>query len=99
MLYHCLEVKGDKCTSKTALRFPRSRASPLMPRKFMPDAASKLPHPTKLPSRTYLDCAKFPVAMRLGVTPVPIPNTTVKPQAAESTTLETTWEARWLPEL
>ena len=40
----------------------------------------------------------FPVAMRLGVTPVPIPNTTVKPQAAESTTLETTWEARWLPE-
>ena len=41
---------------------------------------------------------EFPVAMRLGVTPVPIPNTTVKPQAAESTTLETTWEARWLPE-
>ena len=36
--------------------------------------------------------------MRLGVTPVPIPNTTVKPQAAESTTLETTWEARWLPD-
>ena len=41
---------------------------------------------------------KFPVVMRPGVTPVPIPNTTVKPEAAASTTLETTWEARWLPE-
>ena len=40
----------------------------------------------------------FPVVMRPGVTPVPIPNTTVKPGAAESTTLETAWEARWLPE-
>ena len=38
------------------------------------------------------------MVMRPGVTPVPIPNTTVKPGAAESTTLETTWEARWLPE-
>ena len=38
------------------------------------------------------------VAMRLGVTPVPIPNTMVKTQAAESTALETVWEGRWLPE-
>ena len=37
--------------------------------------------------------------MRLGVTPVPIPNTMVKTQAADGTALETAWESRWLPEL
>ena len=37
------------------------------------------------------------VAMRLGATPVPIPNTMVKTQAADGTALETVWESRWLP--
>ena len=37
--------------------------------------------------------------MRLGETPVPIPNTTVKTQAAENTMLETAWEDRWMPDL
>ena len=37
------------------------------------------------------------VVMRLGVTPVPIPNTMVKTQAADGTALETVWESRWLP--
>ena len=41
---------------------------------------------------------RFPVAMRLGETPVPIPNTMVKPQAADGTMLETAWESRWLPD-
>ena len=36
--------------------------------------------------------------MRLGVTPVPIPNTMVKTQAADGTMLETVWENRWLPD-
>ena len=36
--------------------------------------------------------------MRSGETPVPIPNTTVKTRAAESTMLETAWEDRWLPD-
>lgn len=36
--------------------------------------------------------------MRLGVTPVPIPNTMVKTQTAENTILETVWEDRWLPD-
>ena len=31
------------------------------------------------------------------VTPVPIPNTTVKGRTAEGTTLETMWENRWMP--
>ena len=35
--------------------------------------------------------------MRLGVTPVPIPNTMVKTQTADGTMLETAWESRWLP--
>ena len=39
----------------------------------------------------------FPVAMRLGDTPVPIPNTMVKTQEADGTMLETAWESRWLP--
>ena len=38
------------------------------------------------------------VAMRLRVTPVPIPNTMVKTQAADGTMLETVWENRWLPD-
>ena len=36
--------------------------------------------------------------MRLRVTPVPIPNTMVKTQAADGTMLETVWESRWLPD-
>ena len=37
--------------------------------------------------------------MRLGETPVPIPNTTVKTCAADGTMLETAWESRWMPDL
>ena len=37
------------------------------------------------------------VAIRNGETPVPIPNTTVKTDTAESTLLETAREDRWLP--
>ena len=37
--------------------------------------------------------------MRLGVTPVPIPNTMVKTQTADGTALETVWESRWPPDL
>ena len=36
--------------------------------------------------------------MRLGETPVPIPNTKVKTQTADGTILETIWESRWLPD-
>ena len=43
------------------------------------------------------DNKRFPVAMRFGETPVPIPNTTVKTEAADDTMLETAWESRWLP--
>ena len=38
------------------------------------------------------------VPMRSGETPVPIPNTTVKTEAADDTMLETAWESRWLPD-
>ena len=41
---------------------------------------------------------RFLVAMRLGDTPVPIPNTMVKTQTADDTMLETAWESRWLPD-
>ena len=36
--------------------------------------------------------------MRLGETPVPIPNTTVKTQSADGTALETVWKSRWAPD-
>ena len=36
--------------------------------------------------------------MRLGETPVLIPNTMVKTKAADDTMLETAWESRWLPD-
>ena len=39
---------------------------------------------------------KFPVPMRLWDTPVPIPNTMVKTQAADGTILVTVWESRWM---
>ena len=39
------------------------------------------------------------VAMRFGETPVHIPNTMVKTEAADDTMLETAWESRWLPDL
>ena len=39
------------------------------------------------------------VAMRIGETPVPIPNTTVKTYPAEDTAWATVWESRWLPNL
>ena len=41
---------------------------------------------------------KLLVSMRLGDTPVPIPNTMVKTQAADGTALETVWESRWTPD-
>ena len=41
---------------------------------------------------------QFLVAMRLGETPVPIPNTMVKTSAADGTALETVWESRWMPD-
>ena len=37
------------------------------------------------------------MSMRLGDTPVPIPNTMVKTQAADGTLLETVRESRWMP--
>ena len=40
----------------------------------------------------------FLASMRLGDTPVPIPNTTVKTQEADGTALETVWESRWAPD-
>ena len=39
------------------------------------------------------------VVMRFGETPVPIPNTMVKTDAADNTWLETAREDRWLPDL
>ena len=44
------------------------------------------------------DIWKDLAAMRPGVTPVPMPNTTVKTRTADGTALETVRESRWPPE-
>ena len=44
-----------------------------------------------------LHCNICLVSMREGVTPVPIPNTTVKTFTADSTMRVTAWEDRWVP--
>ena len=41
----------------------------------------------------------FPVAIRVGETPVNISNTKVKPYPAWDTALATVWESRWLPDI
>src|SRR5206468_10547661 len=41
--------------------------------------------------------AKFAGGHRIRVTPVPIPNTEVKPDTADGTAWETVWESRSLP--
>ena len=43
-------------------------------------------------------CREILVAMRLWGTPVPIPNTKVKTQAADGTLPGTARESRWLPD-
>ena len=40
---------------------------------------------------------EFPGGHRRGVTPVPIPNTEVKPSTADGTACESVWESRSLP--
>ena len=42
---------------------------------------------------------RYPVPMRPGDTPVPIPNTTVKTRSADGTMLETAWESRRVPDI
>ena len=65
---------------------------------FVPGPGSKLPDAVTNCRCTYFSNANFPVPIRPGGTPVPIPNTTVKPRAADGTELETVWESRRAPE-
>ena len=65
-----------------------------------------MPYDTATSARADVGCKSkenfnnlFLVAMRLGETPVLIPNTMVKTQTADGTALETKWESRWLPRL
>ena len=48
---------------------------------------------------TYSGYTNLSVAMRIGETPVPIPNTMVKTYPAEDTAGATLWESRWPPNL
>ena len=95
-MFYCWVIKARKCTSWIWDPFGRDCVAYTIP--------IKSPYGSKLPTVffsglcTYLSNAKFLVPMRLGDTPVPIPNTTVKTQSADGTALETVWESRWLPD-
>jgi hypothetical protein len=54
--------------------------------------ASRAPH-----GRSAAAAGAFPGGHRRGVTPVPIPNTEVKPSTADGTARGTAWESRSLP--
>ena len=45
-----------------------------------------------------IDTLKDLAAIRMGATPVPMPNTTVKTRPADGTALETVRKSRWPPE-
>ena len=45
------------------------------------------------------DSFKDPVSMTVRATPVPIPNTMVKPYSADDTAWEAVWESRLMPVL
>ena len=95
-VFYCWVIKARKCTSWIWDPFGRDCVAYTIP--------IKSPYGSKLPTAffsglcTYLSNAKFLVPMRLGDTPVPIPNTTVKTQSADGTALETVWESRWAPD-
>ena len=95
-VFYCWVIKARKCTSWIWDPFGRDCVAYTIP--------IKSPYGSKLPTVffsglcTYLSNAKFLVPMRLGDTPVPIPNTTVKTQSADGTALETVWESRWAPD-
>ena len=57
--------------------------------------------PPKLPKHAKAgpQADKFAGGHRIRVTPVPIPNTEVKPDTADGTAWETVWESRSLPAL
>ncbi len=49
------------------------------------------------PQRSTVSFLEFPGGYTAGVTPVPIPNTVVKPRRADDTALVTAWERRSPP--
>ena len=84
-----------KRTSET--EFPQSRLRRLYDLPSAVEKASFLNTSRTDRALTYVTRILL-VAMRLRATPVPIPNTTVKTQAADGTALETVWESRWMPD-
>ena len=90
-------MKNLKSKDTSKAKLSRSRQAAGMTEKEEVQG-SKLPRPTSCFVHVLTKITNFPVPMRPGVTPVPIPNTKVKPRTADGTMLETAWESRWAPE-
>ena len=60
---------------------------------------SRLVAPERQGAKAETPGSKFAGGHRIRVTPVPIPNTEVKPHTADGTAWETVWESRSLPAL
>ena len=99
-MFYCLVIRGLVTAQEEKRKFGCTRAQAAQETAcFRKVAANSFR--TKFVRRLCLaltKCSKLLVAMRLWETPVPIPNTMVKPQAADGTALETVWESRWLPD-
>ena len=93
-LYYCIvkQVRDISWQSHSMMRLRRKSHN-------CPARVNASIHLSKQMCHSYSVNAQFLVPMRLGDTPVLIPNTMVKTQAADGTALETKWESRWVPEL
>ena len=89
-----LSCQGEENEQRTCIKREQVRLARF--ERTSPSAANK---PGSKLEKTSLRTQAFLVAMRPGVTPVPIPNTMVKTRTADGTALETVWESRWPPNL
>ena len=89
-----LSCQGEENEQRTCIKRKQVRLARF--ERTSPSAANK---PGSKLEKTSLRTQAFLVAMRPGVTPVPIPNTMVKTRTADGTALETVWESRWPPNL
>src|SRR5262245_30754690 len=90
------DIVWDPPPRLTALRRGRCEIAPLSasPHNSACRAEARSCKRRKRPQAT-----KFAGGHRIRVTPVPIPNTEVKPDTADGTVWETVWESRSLPAL
>src|SRR5262245_53943353 len=90
------DIVWDPPPRLTALRRARREIAPIA---ASPQNSAGGAEARSCDRRRSPQAAKFAGGHRIRVTPVPIPNTEVKPDTADGTVWETVWESRSLPAL